>query len=62
MGFAFFKKLRAVYYKVATLLRSWSLIDFFLKLLFFKTASFRYISPKKSVMSIYKYLNSKVAV
>ena len=59
MSSVFFIKLRAVYYRVATLLRSWSTIDFFLKILFFKTASFRYIFQKVSVMS---YLNSKVAV
>ena len=51
----FFIKLRAVYYMVATLLRSWSTIDFFVKILFFKTASFRYIFQKVSVMN---YLNS----
>ena len=46
MSSVFFIKLRAVYYRVATLLRSWSTIDFFLKILFFKTASFRYIFQK----------------
>ena len=55
----FFIKLRAVYYMFATLLRSFSAIDFFVKILFFKTASFRYIFKKVSVMS---YLNSKVAL
>ena len=37
----FFIKLRAAYYMVATLLRSWSTIDFLLKILFFKTTSFQ---------------------
>ena len=55
----FFIKLRAAYYKVATLLRSWSIMNFSLKRFFFKTASFRHIFQKISVMS---YLNSKVAV
>ena len=64
MSSVFSRKLRTVYYMVvyymaATLLRSWSTIDFFLKILFFKAASFKYISQKVSVMS---YLNSKVAV
>ena len=36
----FLIKLRAVYYRVATLSRSWCTIDVFLKILFFKTASF----------------------
>ena len=58
MSFVFFMKLRAVYYKVATLLRSLSVMDFFLKILFFKIASFGYIFQKVSVMS---YLNNKVA-
>ena len=51
-------KLRAAYCRVATLFRSWSTIDFFLKILFFKTASFRYIFQKVSVM---RYLHSKIA-
>ena len=55
----FFIKPGAVYYIVATLLRSWSTIDFFLKILFFKTPSFWYVFQKVSVMS---YLNSNVAV
>ena len=59
MSSIFFINLRAVYYRVATLLRSWSTIDFFLKILFFNTASFRYIFQKVSVMS---FLDSKVAV
>ena len=59
MSCGFFIKLRAVYYRVPTLLRSWSTIDLFLEILFFKTASFRYIFQKVSVMS---YLNSKVTV
>ena len=54
----FFIKMRAVHYMVATLLRSWPTIDFFVKI-FFKAASFRYILQKVSAMS---YLNSKVAV
>ena len=59
MSFVLFIKLRAKYYRVAILSRTWSTIDFFLKIFFFKAASFWYIFQKVSVMS---YLNSKVAV
>ena len=55
-GAPFFQKTEGFVLHGCTLLRSWSTKDFFLKLLFFKTASFWYIFQKVSVMS---YLNSK---
>ena len=57
MSFAFLKKLGIVYFRAATLLRRWFIIDFFLKqktfTLFipFKAASFRYIFQQESAVS-----------
>ena len=65
MSSAFLIKLRVMYYRVAALLRRWSFIDLFLQkntfslLILFKTASFRYIFQKESLMSSFY---SKVAV
>ena len=44
----FFVVLRAALYRVSTLLGSWFTINFFLKMLFFKIVSVRYIFKKVS--------------
>ena len=65
MGSPFLIKLGIVYYRVANLLRRWSIIDFFRKkktvsfFILFKTDSFRHIFQKESVVSSF---STKVAV